>query len=227
VARNAILQQFYASQKWIRFRSAIIAERGLICEQCCMVIATPKDVTLHHTPIELTIDNVNDVMVSLNPDNVKLICRNCHDKEHKRFGKVAKRVYIIYGCPCSGKLDYVIQAKGRNDIVVDMDRLYEAITLLPAYDKPDQLISNVMGVYNYLIDNIKTRFGKWDTAWVIGGLPDKFKRERLADDLGAELIYCECNRDEAIARLEMDEQRYRIKDDYVKYIDEWFDKYTE
>jgi hypothetical protein len=227
MARNAILQQFYASQKWIRFRSAIIAERGLVCEQCGRVIATPKDVTLHHTPIALTIDNVDDVMISLNPDNVKLICRDCHNKEHKRFGKVIKQVYIVYGCPCSGKTSYVTQFKERNDIVVDMDRLYEAITLLPAYDKPDQLISNIIGVYNYLIDNVKTRFGRWNTAWVVGGLPDKFKREKLADDLGAELIYCECGRDEAIARLEMDEDRRRIKDEYIRYIDEWWDKYTK
>ena len=30
-------------------------------------------------------------------------------------------------------------ARGRQDIVLDMDRLYEAITLLPRYDKPESL----------------------------------------------------------------------------------------
>ena len=35
----------------------------------------------------LTVDNVYDSLVSLNQDNLELLCRECHNKEHKRFSK--------------------------------------------------------------------------------------------------------------------------------------------
>ena len=75
----------------------------------------------------------------------------------------------------------------RGDLVVDMDRLYEAVSMLHVYDKPNNLFGNVIGIHNLLIDNIKTRYGKWNDAWVIGGYADRYKREKLAEDLGADI----------------------------------------
>lgn len=228
MSRNAVLHSFYCSSAWQRFRRNIISERGPVCEcGCKKVIPVPHDVILHHTPIELTVDNVSNPEISLNPDNVKIYARECHDKSHKRFSKYeGKRVYIVYGMPCSGKATYVMYNKSRNDIVIDMDRLYEAITLLPSYDKPDQLLSTIRAVYNNLLDQVKTRYGKWDTAWVIGGFPERYTRERTADELGAELIYCESSREEAIDRLMTDPARSRIANVYIGYINKWLEKYN-
>lgn len=75
----------------------LIAERGPVCEcGCGKNIPTPRDIMLHHTPVELTMDNVSDKNISLNPLNVKIYSRACHDRTHRRFSKFeGKLVYLI------------------------------------------------------------------------------------------------------------------------------------
>lgn len=231
MAKYAILQTFYASDKWRTFRLALILERskgkgGVVCVKCGKLIAKPIDIHAHHM-IELTPETVNDYSISLNPIHIELICHACHDKEHHRFGyKPPKKIYIIYGPPLSGKKTFVGENMERGDIVVDMDRLFSAVSMKPYYDKPDNLLTNVIGIRTLLLDNIRTRYGKWYNAWIIGGYADKFKRERLAEDLGAELVYLEASKDECYIRLEADvDRQYRITE-WKKYIDDWFEKYS-
>ena len=226
MAKYAILQSFYASEAWIRLRLSLILERGPYCQKCGNLIPNHLDIIGHHKK-ELTPENVNDVMISLNPDNILLVCRDCHNAIHGRYNhQIDRAVYIVYGPPLSGKSTYVQTYKNRNDIAVDMDRLYTAVTMLPCYDKPQPLFTNVIGIYNQLIDNIRTRYGKWETAWVIGGYAERHKRERLADDLGAELIFCDVSKEECLRRLEADTERQFRKDEWTGFIEEWFEKYS-
>lgn len=228
MAKYAILKSFYDSEEWQKFRLNIFVERGRVCETCGKTIIDSKECEVDHYPIELTPENVRDVTISLNPENVKVRCHNCHNKRHNRFGFSSNhRVYIVFGPPLSGKHTYVQGNIQRGDIVADMDRLYEAVSTLPSYDKPDNLLQNVFGLFNLLIDNIKTRFGKWNNAWIIGGYADKYKREKLANDLGAELVFCDVSREECLRRLETDEDRLYRKDEWRGYIEKWFDGYTE
>ena len=173
MARHARLQTFYASRKWRAFRLSLIVERGNQCQQCGKTIAKASELIGHHT-IELTPECVSDHQISLNPDNVQLICRDCHDRVHQRFGyQKKKQVYLVYGSPLSGKSSYVTEQLRRGDLVVDVDKLYEALSGLPTYDKPDRLLPNVMGVHKHVLDNIKTRYGRWQNAWVIGGYANR------------------------------------------------------
>ena len=228
MARFAILHTFYVSDAWVNFRLSLIAERGPTCQECGKIMAKPREIIGHHKT-ELTPENVQDAMISLNPDNVDLVCFDCHNVIHKRFGHkpAGRNVYIVYGPPMAGKQDFVQQRVQRGDIVVDMDRLYHAVSMLPSYDKPDSLLGNVRGIHGLLLDNIKTRYGKWSNAWVIGGYADKYKREKLANDLGAELIFCNVGQEECLRRLKVDDERKNQKDEWTRYINTWFDKYTE
>jgi predicted kinase len=203
----------------------LIAERGLTCEHCGKRVTQARQLTAHHI-IELTPDNVHDVTIALNPENVILVHHTCHNEIHKRFGaKRSRSVYLVYGPPFAGKKTFVTDRMMRGDIVVDMDRLFEAVSFQPSYDKPDNLLSNVMGVHNLLLDNIKTRMGKWGDAWVIGGYPEKFKRERLANDLGAELVFIQASRDECLSRLSSDAQRQHVQAEWRGYIEKWFERF--
>jgi hypothetical protein len=227
MTQSIILKRFYASQDWQKFRAYIIAERGPVCQKCGKIISNPINCHIHHIK-ELTPENASNVTISLNPENVLVVCRDCHDKEHRRFGyqQLERGVYLVYGPPLSGKTSFVREQMSRGDLVVDMDRLYAAVTMLPEYDKPDSLLPNVLGIHNQLLDNIKTRYGKWGSAWVIGGYADKYKREQLANNLGAEMIFCDISQAECLARLEIDEGRRYRKDEWMKYIVEWFDRYV-
>lgn len=227
MTKHAVLKSFYASDEWIKLRLSLVIERGNTCQRCKQVIPKARDIIGHHT-IELTPENVHDHSISLNPKLIEIVCFDCHNKEHKRFGyKGAKEVYLVYGPPMSGKSTFVRSQMERGDIVVDMDALYAAVSMLPDYDKPDNLFSNVIGIHNQLIDNIRTRYGKWHNAWIVGGYADKYKRERLADDLGAELVFCDVSKEECINRLDMDEDRKYRKDEWVRYIDKWFEAYSK
>lgn len=231
MARYEIIKKFYASKEWITFRLILINERmkddGVKCAKCGKLITKARNIHAHHK-IELTPENVQDRNISLNPNKVELICRDCHDKEHHRFGyKPEKKVYIVYGPPLSGKKTFVYDSMERGDLIIDMDMLYQAVSGLPYYDKPDNLLTNVMNIHNTLIDNIKTRYGKWFNCYIIGGYADKFKRERLAEELGAELVYIEATKEECIARLKVDKDRQYRQDEWVGYIDKWFDRYVE
>ena len=222
MASHSILKSFYASEAWLRLRAAILAERGAKCQKCGRVTS---ELQMHHI-IELTPENVADAMVSLDPANILVLCHDCHDAAHCRFGRQPERgVWVVYGPPLSGKSTFVRQNMRRGDLVIDMDRLYAAVSMLPDYDKPDALLPNVLGVHNLLLDNVRTRYGKWGGAWVVGGFADRYKREKVADDLGAELVFCQASREQCLGRLAMDEGRRCRQDEWRRYIDEWFERY--
>lgn len=225
MARHPILQAFYSSDVWITFRLRLIAERGNLCEHCGQFIADATDITAHHI-IELTPENVHNHLISLNSANVMLVHSDCHNQIHQRFGYQSKRVFVVWGAPLSGKSTFVAANARRGDLVVDMDRLFEAITMQPSFDKPDALFTNVTGLYNLLIDNIQTRYGKWHNAWVVGGFADKYKREKLITDLGAEGVFCRTSKVECLARLATDTARQPYKAEWTRYIEDWFDRFV-
>ncbi|MGG7163783.1 HNH endonuclease [Clostridium ihumii] len=227
-------RKFYKSKQWIDFRKIILAERGPICQQCKKIIRESRHIQLHHKE-ELTPTNITDVNITLNPDNIEVLCQECHNKLHGRWckGQIKKKkergIYIVYGPPLSGKTSYVKENMNKGDIVVDMDRLYEAVTLLPRYDKPDNLKYNVLSIRNTILDNIKTRYGGFKSAWIIGGYADKYSREQLAKELGAELIFIDVDKEECLYRLKYcnDYRQQKYEEEWIKYIEKWFSEYTK
>lgn len=233
---TGIIKAFYNSPKWAVFRAqkiqhSIQEKGGVFCEYCGKPIVEKGDICVHHTPIELTPENVNDVMVALNEDNTKIACKDCHNKQHNRWcgGRIEKKqcsTFIVYGAPMSGKSSYVTQHYQRGDIVVDMDRLFHAVTLGQLYDKPDNLLKNIYAMQNLLIDNIKTHYGSFKNAWIIGGYPEKFRRNKLAEDLGAELVFIPCDLDTCLYRLQYcNDYRQQHAADWELYIRDWFQKF--
>lgn len=229
MARTVKLHRFYTSAPWINFRLFLINERiardGLLkCDHCREPIKESRNAIGHHK-IELTDDNVDDVKISLNPNETEIVCFDCHNKEHERFGyKPEKKVYLVYGPPFSGKIDYVKQHMKRGDLVVDMDNLYEAMSMLPRYDKPNNLITNVLGVQDFILDNIKTRRGKWNNAWIIGGYADLYKRNNIINNIGAVPLFIGASKEECMLRLSADDSR---GSEWKEYINKWFDIYCE
>lgn len=226
MATNQWLRSFYRSKEWTNFRMVLIQQRGPVCNRCKRIVADSLRLIGHHT-IELTPENVLDFNISLNPDLVELICLDCHNAEHKRFGyeNTGRSVFLVYGAPLSGKSTYVQQNKGHQDIVVDINLIFAGITMLPDYDKPDGLYPLAFQVQKQMIDHIKTRFGKWHNAWIVGGYADKYQRERIISETGADEIFMDVAKDECIARLYRDERLQFRKNEYESYIDKWFDTY--
>ena len=228
------LQAFYKSRPWESLVKQLRIERtgadGLLrCEYCGKPILKAYDCIGHHVE-ELTDENVDDVMISLNPFNIKLVHFRCHNEIHKRFGfgnggryRITQNVYIVYGAPCSGKTTWVSEVAESDDLILDIDRLWGAVRadMCGQYEKPKALTSNVFALRDCMLDMIKVRRGKWRNAYIIGGYPLQGERERLADSVGAnKIIFIDTPR-------EICEARAATKsDDWLEYIARWFERYT-
>ena len=217
---EGIIKKFYASKEWRQLRDILIVERKMTCQKCGKHFIDTSQLIGHHI-IELNEDNVYNADISLNKDNIEVICYDCHNKEHRRFGYNQHNVYVVYGAPLSGTKKYVREVSRPGDLIVDIDKLYEAVSGQPLYVKPDNLRFNVFRIYDTLIDNIKTRYGKWCDAYIIGGYALKSDRERLQQLLNAELIYCEATKEECYSKV----SELNLNDNWYKYIDKWFDSY--
>ncbi|MGL4742283.1 MAG: HNH endonuclease signature motif containing protein [Sarcina sp.] len=227
------LDSFYKSPTWTRFRKTIIADRIPICWHCKEAFKATDTIVVHHKE-DLTLANVNDYNVSLNPANVEMVHLTCHNKIHdKRYGynhykkKIKSRtVYIVYGPPMAGKTSYVLDNKNDDDIVIDMDRLFEAVTLLERYNKPNCLLPNVLSIRDKLIENIRLRYGRFNNAWIIGGYADKYQRDSLQRELGAELILINPGKETILKRFnECNDFRSKKKEEWENYINDWYDKF--
>lgn len=213
------LHKFYTTKAWRDLAYALKIKANGTCNRCGHNVMDFKYLIGHHK-IELTEDNVEDVSVSLNPDNVEVICHSCHNKEHRRFGHKQK-VYIVYGSPLSGKTTLVRELMQHGDIVLDMDSIWQALSFQEEYIKPNNLKFNMFKARDDLMDQIKTRYGNWYDAYIIGGYPDKYERERLVESLGAELIYCESTKAECIERMEGSNK----PSSWMQYIESWWEEY--
>ena len=79
----------YHTTEWRKLRhSYFISQHGL-CERC----SQPGDV-VHHK-IYITNDNVNDPNITLNQDNLELLCHDCHNKEHYRVDEPIKEGFAF------------------------------------------------------------------------------------------------------------------------------------
>ena len=208
----------------------LIAERTnaddgvLYCQHSGKPLLNSFDIVAHHKQ-PLTLQNVNDYSISLNPDNILLVSQQAHNEIHARFGYCAQRkVYIVHGAPCSGKSSFVDSIKGNSDLIVDIDNLWEAVTG-KRYYKPDALKKNVFAMRDALLETVKTRAGNWERCFIIEGLPHRAERDRRAVVYGAELIHIDTDKETCLRRLQADDSRREYANEWRKYIEDYFARY--
>lgn len=210
---------FYTGKQWEKFRENYLLQSDMICEHCGKPIVKKYDAILHHI-IPLTEENIHDVNIAYNPDNIMLVHHRCHNEIHERFGSYSRHVYLVYGAPCSGKTSYVKQCAGVNDIVVDMDSIYQMISTNDRYIKPKTLSSTAFAMRDCLLDIIKVRRGRWNNAYIIGGYPRVGERQRLCQMYGAEEVFVPATKEECLMRSES-------RDGWSEFIERWFDEFSE
>ena len=214
--------EFYRSKAWEKLIATLKLERldadgNIICAYCGRPIVRKYDCIAHHR-IELTDDNVNDPTISLNPDNIDLIHFRCHNLIHRRFEGFYQQVYLVYGPPCAGKTTWVDSVANSDDLIIDIDRIWECLCNSDRYHKPNRIKSNVFGVRDALIDMVKVRKGMWRNAYIIGTYPLRTDRDRICSQLRAREIFIYESKEECMGRAS-DEK-------WKQYINDWFDDYV-
>lgn len=207
------IHDLYVSPEFKKLRASLMNERVdeqglLLCEHCHKPIVRPYDCIAHHK-VEVRISNLHDASITLNPENIMLVHHKCHNKIHNRFGRVVRKVYMVWGAPRCGKTTYVEDIKGKNDLVVDLDAIWQSIGDIDL-EKPNSLKPIVFAMRDKLYELILMRAGTWDNAYIITTRPET----RLVDKLGAELIYIPATREECLERCD--------KTQWINYVNEWF-----
>lgn len=228
------LSSFYKSKEWESFRRVVIAERtdtdGFVrCWHCGEPIVHKYDLIVHHVE-ELSESNVNDALVSLNPENCVCVHHRCHNIIHERFeGKAdwkpkPRRVYVVYGAPCSGKTTWVRDNSTAKDLIVDIDSIWACVTGLPRYTKPERLKPTVFAIRDALYDEVKYRAGRWQDAYIITGGALAGERKRLVRRVGAdEALFIDTDKQTCLERLSWREGiTKRQMKEWQGYIDDWF-----
>lgn len=228
------LAQFYNSDEWRLFRAKLIHDRTskddgvLYDEHDGKPLLKAYDIVLHHKK-PLTMQNVNDFSVSLNPENIMIVSQQSHNEIHARFGYTAQRkVYYVYGAPCSGKTTFVNNIKGNSDLIIDIDNVWQAITGGARFEKPNALKQVAFAVRDTLLDCVKRRTGNWERAYIIEGNASQARRRDVVAFYGAELIHIDTDKQTCLKRLANDQNRTaEQKKKWAEYITRYFDDYTE
>lgn len=230
------LQDFYRSKEWERFVRILAMERAdengvITCAHCGKPIIYKYDRIAHHKT-HLTLGNVNDVNIALNPENIALVHHRCHNEIHERFGFQKpqeyrpKKVYIVHGSPCSGKSTYTASVAGPADIVMDMDAIWNCISAAEGgggfhASREPKLKQVAFGVRNCILDMIRTRNGDWDNAYIIGTYPRQSDRERMAAIYGAEMVHIDTPRDICELRAQERPKEWR------QYVSEYWEQFQQ
>jgi len=73
---------FYKTKLWRDVRASYIKSVGGLCERCYAAGIIRHGDTVHHK-VHLTAENINNPAVTLNYENLELLCRDCHAEVHK------------------------------------------------------------------------------------------------------------------------------------------------
>lgn len=74
---RAFAKSFYKSKEWQMTRDYILKRDNYLCVKC----GRPAE-EVHHK-IHLSPENIGDVNITMNPDNLASLCRDCHFEEHR------------------------------------------------------------------------------------------------------------------------------------------------
>ena len=73
IMAKSFSRKFYNTQAWVKTAKAFKQSKFGLCEKC----GKPGE-EVHHI-IALTPDNINDPNITLNWNNLMLLCRSCHE----------------------------------------------------------------------------------------------------------------------------------------------------
>lgn len=95
--RDPAIYRFYKSPAWKKVSKEYAKSVGGLCERCLSKGKYIPGEIVHHK-IHVTPDTIGDAAITLNTNNLELVCRACHAAEHpEMYGHDKRRYTIING----------------------------------------------------------------------------------------------------------------------------------
>lgn len=223
------IHAFYCSKSYLELAQICKLKSGGVCSRCKKIFDI-NELRPHHI-IELTLENINDVNITLNEKNIEVLCHDCHNAIHNRFGNAIgeKHVYLVCGSPFSGKTSYVETVATRNDLIVDLDKIHQSICICTKYDKPNATKQLAFAIRSLLLNEIQTatQWRKWQNAYIIAMCPERYEREEFVNNYGAEIIQIKTPIEECIKRVNDTINNQAMRDVIIGWITNYWQRYKE
>ena len=75
--------EIYAAREWRKVRKIVIVRANGRCEECAKAGRVRRGREVDHI-VELTDENKHDWNIAYNPENLQLLCSDCHNQKHGR-----------------------------------------------------------------------------------------------------------------------------------------------
>ena len=83
---KAFAESFYTGKSWKDCRKAFAKSKGGLCERCLAKGYFKAGDIVHHK-IPITAENINRPEITMNWNNLELLCRDCHAEVHGKNKK--------------------------------------------------------------------------------------------------------------------------------------------
>lgn len=203
---------------WRKLRMMVLREEPL-CRRC----GNPASEVDHRVPKEQGGDDTRD--------NLQALCKPCHstktvteDRGFKTGISARASIAVVCGPPGSGKSTYVRDRAKWGDLIVDVDALYQALSGLPAYEKPEQLLPFVCSARDAVVDRL-LRQSAIARAWIVATMPKKLERDLLRRRLGAKVIVIETGTEDCMKRIGQDYRRAARAALWRGHVERWWSDY--
>jgi hypothetical protein len=133
------------------------------------------------------------------------------------------KVHVVCGPPGSGRVEYLNALAKAGDLIVDLDRIFHAISALPYYDQPRSLLPFALEARDAVLRRLQ-RDSAVPNAWIIAGAPKAAERDRLFR--GASSVTVLMTPPSAcMRRILADPQRKERAAEWRKLVDSWWSDY--
>lgn len=204
-------------REWKAIRAAVLREEK-VCRRCRKERSTVVD---HILPKRL---GGTDARA-----NLQGLCKGCHDEKTRQEdgrwqGAPTSRVVVLAGPPGAGKSTFVAEHFRHGDLLIDVDRLFVALSGLELYEKPGGLMPFVMEARDAVLRRL-ARPSAVSRSWVIAGAPTATERDRLARQLGAQVLVFETPAAECLRRIAADPRRAERAELWAPVVTDWWTAY--
>lgn len=167
-------------------------------------------------------------------ENLQGLCESCHSRKtisentpSKVAGTDRAAITIVCGPPGSGKSGYVHKRLKWGDLVLDIDLIYQAISGLPYYQKPECLLPFAFAAEDAIIKKLSLK-NDVRHAWIIMGGAKREHRQRLQTKLQpCEMIILNTSPPECLERISKDPRRKDSFHLWEPMIDKWWQDFEK